>query len=125
MISFISSGVSRQPPSSHFFTMAFKPALKMCIRDSPYTDVLTEAQYRQAFGRVEHPFTGVDYIEYYKELIQGEGAEVEIILGNNAQDILPYAKDVLACDIHTRARSKRLLLQNGARTALGLSLIHI
>ena len=87
---------------------------------NPYTDVLTEAQYRQAFGRVEHPFTGVDYIEYYKELIQGEGAEVEIILGNNAQDILPYAKDVLACDIHTRARSKRLLLQNGARTALGL-----
>ena len=75
---------------------------------NPYTDVLTEAQYRQAFGRVEHPFTGVDYIEYYKELIQGEGAEVEIILGNNAQDILPYAKDVLACDIHTRARSKRL-----------------
>lgn len=51
---------------------------------------------------MEHPFTGVDYIEYYKELIQGEGAEVEIILGNNAQDILPYAKDVLACDIHTR-----------------------
>ena len=87
---------------------------------NPYTDVLTEAQYRQAFGRVEHPFTGVDYIEYYKELIQGEGAEVEIILGNNAQDILPYAKDVLTCDIHTRARSKRLLLQNGARTALGL-----
>ena len=87
---------------------------------NPYTDVLTEAQYRQAFGRVEHPFTGVDYIEYYKELIQGEGAEVEIILGNNAQDILPYAKAVLACDIHTRARSKRLLLQNGARTALGL-----
>ena len=62
---------------------------------NPYTDVLTEAQYRQAFGRVEHPFTGVDYIEYYKELIQGEGAEVEIILGNNAQDILPYAKDYL------------------------------
>ena len=87
---------------------------------NPYTDVLTEAKYRQAFGRVEHPFTGVDYIEYYKELIQGEGAEVEIILGNNAQDILPYAKDVLTCDIHTRARSKRLLLQNGARTALGL-----
>ena len=87
---------------------------------NPYSDTLTEAQYRQAFGRVEHPFTGVDYIEYYKELIQGEGAEVEIILGNNAQDILPYAKDVLACDIHTRARSKRLLLQNGARTALGL-----
>ncbi len=87
---------------------------------NPYTDVLTEAQYRKAFGRVEHPFTGVDYIEYYKELIQGEGAEVEIILGNSAKDILPYAKDVLTCDIHTRARSKRLLLQNGARTVLGL-----
>lgn len=87
---------------------------------NPYTDVLTEEQYRQAFGRVEHTFTGVDYIEYYKELIQGEGAEVEIVLGNNAKDILPYTKDVLTCDIHTRERSKRLLKQNGARTVLGL-----
>lgn len=87
---------------------------------NPYTDVLTEAQYRAAFGRVEHTFTGVDYIEYYKQLIEGEGTEAEIILGNNAVDILPYAKDVLTCDIHTRARSKRLLSQHGAQTVLGL-----
>lgn len=87
---------------------------------NPYTDVLTEAEYREKFGRVEHPFTGVDYVEYYKQLIEGEGAEAEIILGNNAKDILPYAKDVLTCDIHTRERSKRLLRQNGARTVLGL-----
>lgn len=87
---------------------------------NPYTDVLTEAEYREKFGRVEHPFTGVDYVEYYKQLIEGEGAEAEIILGNNAKDILPYAKDVLTCDIHTRERSKRLLRQNDARTVLGL-----
>ena len=87
---------------------------------NPYTDVLTEAEYREKFGRVEHPFTGVDYVEYYKQLIEGEGAEAEIILGNNAKDILPYAKDVLTCDIHTCERSKRLLRQNGARTVLGL-----
>lgn len=86
----------------------------------PYADVLTEAEYRAAFGRVEHPFTGVDYVEYYKQLIEGEGAEAEIILGNNAADILRYTRDVLTCDIHTRARSKRLLTRHGARTALGL-----
>lgn len=59
---------------------------------NPYTDVLTEAQYRQAFGRVEHPFTGVDYIEYYKELIQGEGAEVEIILATTPKTFCPMPR---------------------------------
>ena len=87
---------------------------------NPYTDVLTEAQYRQAFGRVEHPFTGVDYIEYYKDLITSCGCEVQIVLANDCRTILRYTKNVLCCDIHTRARSKRLLQAAGAEKVLCL-----
>jgi F420-0:gamma-glutamyl ligase len=81
---------------------------------NPYTDVLTEAKYRELFGKVIHPFTGVDYIEYYKELIESAGCEVEVILANDCRTILNYTKNVLCCDIHTRARSKRLLIKSGA-----------
>ena len=87
---------------------------------NPYTDVLTEEQYRELFGYVKHPFTGVDYVEYYGNLIRECGAEVEIIFANNPRTILNYTKDVLVCDIHTRQRTKRILKENGGNTILGL-----
>ena len=87
---------------------------------NPWTDVLTEEKYRELFGQNLHPFTGVDYVEYYKSLCQEEGAQVEIILANDCRTILNYQKDVLTCDIHTRARTKRLLKAAGANIVLGL-----
>ncbi|MBR0327515.1 MAG: coenzyme F420-0:L-glutamate ligase, partial [Clostridia bacterium] len=87
---------------------------------NPWTDVLTEENYRELFGIVKHPFTGVDYIEYYKQLITEAGCDVEVILANDCRTILNYTKNVLCCDIHTRARSKRLLKANGANTVYGL-----
>lgn len=87
---------------------------------NPWSDVLTEAQYRELFGRVLHPFTGVDYIEFYSELIRENGAEVEIILSNNPKTILDYTDKVLCCDIHTRNRTKRILKKAGASVVLGL-----
>ena len=81
---------------------------------NPYTDVLTEKQYRELFGYEKHTFTGVDYVEYYRQLITEQGAECEIIFANSAKAILPYATNVLCCDIHTRARTKRLLKSAGA-----------
>jgi len=87
---------------------------------NPWADVLTEAKYRELFGIIKHPFTGVDYIEFYKELIQNEGCEVEVILANDCRRILDYTKSVLTCDIHTRARSKRLLKAAGAEKVFGL-----
>lgn len=87
---------------------------------NPYSDVLTEKQYRELFGYPVHEFTGVDYIEYYKELITGEGCEVEIIFANNPISILDYTDCVLNCDIHTRARTKRILKKNNARIVYGL-----
>ena len=86
----------------------------------PYRDILSEAQYRDLFGYHKHVFTGVDYIEYYKELIQNCGCEVEVVLANDCRAILNYTKHVLCCDIHTRARSKRLLKKAGAQVVLGL-----
>ena len=75
---------------------------------------MTEQKYRELFGHKKHTFTGVDYVEYYRDLITEQGAECEIIFANNAKAILPYAKNVLCCDIHTRARTKRLLKSEGA-----------
>ena len=86
----------------------------------PYKDVLTEERYRQMFGYVKHPFTGVDYVEYYSNLIRESGAEVEIIFANDPRAILSYTKNVLNCDIHTRARTKRLLKAAGAERVYGL-----
>ncbi len=86
----------------------------------PYRDVLTEAQWRKLFGYEKHRFTGVDYIAYYRQLIEEEGAEVEIIFANDCRAILSYTKNVITCDIHTRARSKRLLKAAGAEIVLGL-----
>ena len=86
----------------------------------PWSDVLTEAKYRELFGIVKHPFTGVDYISYYRELIESQDCEVEIVLANDCRKILGYTDAVLTCDIHTRARSKRLLKAAGAKTVYGL-----
>ena len=87
---------------------------------NPYSDVLTAAQFRELFGYIKHPFTGVDYIEYYTELIQDCGAEAEVILANDPRAILPYTKNVLNCDIHTRERTKRLLRAAGAERVFGM-----
>ena len=87
---------------------------------NPWTDVLTEAKYRELFGIRRHPFTGVDYIEYYRDLIESQGCEVEIILANDCRRILDYTKNVLTCDIHTRERSKKLLRAAGAKAVYGL-----
>ncbi|MBE6611331.1 MAG: F420-0--gamma-glutamyl ligase [Ruminococcaceae bacterium] len=85
-----------------------------------YSDVLTQEKYRELFGYVKHTFTGVDYVEYYEELVRGCGADCEIIFANNPRAILPYTKNVLCCDIHTRARTKRILKAAGADIVLGL-----
>jgi len=87
---------------------------------NPYTDVLSEAKWREAFGYEKHRFTGVDYIEYYKDLIKEAGAECEVIFANDCRTILKYTKNVITCDIHTRARSKRLLKAAGAEIVLGM-----
>lgn len=87
---------------------------------NPYSDVLSLAKYRELFGENKHEFTGVDYVDYYGSLIKEEGAEVEIIFANNPRAILSYTKNVLNCDIHTRARTKRILLENGAEKVCSL-----
>ena len=87
---------------------------------NPYTDVLTEKQWRELFGSLKHTFTGVDYIEYYTNLIRECGAEVEVIFANDCRAILPYTKNILNCDIHTRVRTKRLLTKAGAERVFGL-----
>lgn len=87
---------------------------------NPWSDVLTEEEYRKLFGYRKHLFTGVDYIEYYKELITSCGCEVQIVLANDCRTILRHTKNVLCCDIHTRARSKRLLQAAGAQKVLCL-----
>ena len=86
----------------------------------PYRDVLTLKQFRELFGVVVHPFTGVDYVEYYSQIIRDAGAEVEVIFANDCRAILSYTKNVLTCDIHTRERSKRLLKAAGAEIVLGM-----
>ena len=86
----------------------------------PYRDVLSEEQYRKMFGYVKHPFTGVDYVEYYSQLIRECGAEVEVIFANDPRAILQYTKNVLHCDIHTRARTKRLLKAAGGERVFSL-----
>lgn len=87
---------------------------------NPWTDVLTEVEFREHFGDNKHPFTGVDYIEYYKSLMDEFGVEHEVIFSNNAKTILDYTKTVLTCDIHTRFRTKRILEANGAEKIFSL-----
>ncbi len=87
---------------------------------NPYNDVLTLEKYRELFGENKHEFTGVDYVQYYSDIITEAGAEVEIIFANQAKTILDYTDCVLTCDIHTRARTKRLLKAAGAKAVCGL-----
>ena len=87
---------------------------------NPYSDVLTLEKYRELFGENKHEFTGVDYVDYYSQIIRDAGAEVEVIFANQPTTILKYTDCVLNCDIHTRARTKRILLKNGAKVVCGL-----
>ena len=87
---------------------------------NPYSDVLTEERYRELFGYEKHRFTGVDYVEFYRNLVEEAGAECEIIFANDPRSILPYTDAVLACDIHTRKRTKRILKAAGARIVYGM-----
>jgi F420-0:gamma-glutamyl ligase len=87
---------------------------------NPWTDILTENEFRSHFKNTKHIFTGVDYIKYYSDIIRERGCEVEVIFANNPISILNYTKNVLTCDIHTRNRSKRLLKSQGAETVYGL-----
>lgn len=87
---------------------------------NPYSDVLDLKKYRELFGLKKHEFTGVDYIEYFQNIITDENCECEIVFANQAKTILNYTKDVLVCDIHTRFRTKRILKEQGANIVFGL-----
>ena len=87
---------------------------------NPYSDVLSLEKYRELFGYVKHEFTGVDYIDYYSNLIKETGCDVEVVFANQAKAILDYTDTVINCDIHTRARTKRILKAAGAKTVIGL-----
>lgn len=87
---------------------------------NPWTDVLTEQQFREHFGYEKHTFTGVDYIDYYKSIVEEYGTECEVIFSNNPKTILEYTKNVLTCDIHTRFRTKRILKANGGEKIYSL-----
>lgn len=86
----------------------------------PYRDVLSLERYRELFGYNKHRFTGIDYVDYYAQLIRESGAEAEVIFANDPREILNYTKDVICCDIHTRERTKRLLKDAGGRRIYGL-----
>lgn len=87
---------------------------------NPYTDVLSLEDYRRLFGYIKHPFTGVDYVEYYESVIREEGAEAEIIFANHAEAIVEYTENVICCDIHSRERSRRRIKAAGGKTVLTL-----
>ena len=86
----------------------------------PYRDTLTKEQFREKFGTVLHPFTGVDYIDFYTSIIEGEGAQCQVVLSNNPTAILSYTKNVLTCDIHTRQRTKAILRAAGVERLAGM-----
>ncbi len=88
---------------------------------NPYSDVLTEEAFHAYFGSPRHPFTGMDYVAYYRELVENCGAEAQIIFGNHPEQILPYADHIINCDIHTRQRTKRLLKKAGAKAVFSLA----
>ena len=87
---------------------------------NPYSDILDIKKYRDLFGYKKHEFTGIDYIEYYQNIVTNENCECEIVFANHAKDILNYTKFVLCCDIHSRSRTKRILKESGAKTVYGL-----
>jgi len=87
---------------------------------NPYSDVLTLEKYRELFGENKHEFTGVDYVDYYSQIVRAEGAEVEVVFANNPREILNHTKNILNCDIHSRTRTKRILLAEGADVVCSL-----
>ena len=98
----------------------FDPARLLDSEVDPWRDTLDEAAYRAAFGYELHPFTGVDYVRYYLDLVRERGCEADVHFTNHVERALDYAQDVLVCDIHTREKSKRALRKAGARTVYGL-----
>ena len=87
---------------------------------NPYSDILTLEKYRELFGENKHEFTGVDYVDYYSQIVRAEGAEVEVVFANNPREILNHTKNILNCDIHSRTRTKRILLAEGADVVCSL-----
>ena len=87
---------------------------------NPYSDVLDLKRYRELFGENKHPFTGVDYVSYYCQLIEEQGAEVQVVFANNPREILNHTRKVLTCDIHSRMRTKRILKEAGAEVVCGM-----
>ena len=107
-------------PSDEVGNHLFDPDLLEEKEVDPYRDVLSLEKYRELFGYAKHPFTGMDYVAFYSELIRESGAEVEVVFANDPREILRHTKNVIVCDIHTRARSKRLLKAAGAEKVFGL-----
>ncbi len=107
-------------PSDEVINPLFDVELLYDTNINPYTDVLSQEQFEAAFGKASHPFTNMDYVDYYKKLIEAEGCEAEIIFANNCVSILDYTKNVLCCDIHTRERTKKLLRRAGAEKVCSL-----
>ena len=91
---------------------------------NPWSDVLTEADFRKHFGYKKHRFTGIDYVDYYKSLVEEYGIECEVIFSNNPKTILEYTKSVLTCDIHTRFRTKKILKNNGGEKYIALMIYY-
>lgn len=89
-------------------------------RINPYSDVLTLEQFEELFGKTKHTFTGMDYIAYYKDIIESEGAKAKIVFSNNPREMLKYTKSALVCDVHSRVRTRRLLKESGAEKIFGL-----
>lgn len=92
------------------------------LKTSNYTlgSVITESEYKEVFGTFVHPFTGINMVEFYRELVEKENCEVEFVFSNNPNEILKYTKDVLNCDIHSREQTKQMLIDNGGETIYGL-----
>ena len=107
-------------PSDEVGNHLFDPDLLEEKEVDPYRDVLSLEKYRELFGYAKHPFTGMDYVAFYSDLIRESGAEVEVVFANDPREILRHTKNVIVCDIHTRARSKRLLKAAGAEKVFGL-----
>ncbi len=108
-------------PADEVGNHLFAPELLYEKGVNPWTQPLTEPQYRESFGDSVHPFTGIDYVRYYKEVIEEAGCEAQVIFSNNPRTILEYTDTVLACDIHTRAQTVRILRDAGAARALTLA----
>ena len=108
-------------PSDEVGNQLFDEELLYKTSINPYTEVLNEAKFTSLFGHSTHQFTGVNYVDYFREIIEGEDCEVEFIFANNPRAILDYTTSVINCDIHTRNRTKKLLLDNGAKEVIGLA----